>query len=175
VATHSINPWLTGDQGWLSGMGNFGRNGLLQALRREYRAKHPPKPGDLVWEIDEAHSIPEAVAYRAATYTIVPSVIGSSQWGGARAVYTAYFRPPGFPANYRERLRQVGRDCSHDCMERAQRHHERQQRPPRKSRVVDHRQFDGLFDDFKSRLGTADIGEVRAVETTDPVNQDDGE
>jgi hypothetical protein len=43
-------------------MGNFGRNDLLQTLRQEHRAKHPPKPGILVWEIDETTSIPEAVA-----------------------------------------------------------------------------------------------------------------
>jgi hypothetical protein len=128
MAAHDIDPWSLSDRGFLAGMGNFGRNDLLQTLRHEHRAKHPPKPGTLVWEIDEANSLPEAVAYRAGDYTIVPGVIGASKWGSAYAVYTAYFRPPGFPMNYRERLRQVGGDSSDDCMERAQRHHERQQK-----------------------------------------------
>jgi hypothetical protein len=135
AAAHGIDPWLISDQGMLSGMGNFSRNGLLQALRQEHRARHPPKPGVLAWEIDATLSIPEAVAYKAGNYTIAPSVIGASKWRGAYVVYEAYFGSANVPLRYRERLRKepFGGDSSDDCMKRAQRHHERQQKKKKRA------------------------------------------
>jgi hypothetical protein len=134
---HAIDPWSLGDEG-LNGTGNFGRNDLLQTLRQEHRAKHPLNPGILVWEIDAAASIPEAVAYQAGDYTIVPSVIGASKWGSAYVVYAVYFGSADVQLRYRERLRRepFGSDGSNDCMKRAQRHYERQQKKGPLSRGV---------------------------------------
>jgi hypothetical protein len=108
---HALDPWSINDEG-LRGGPNFGRNDLLQTLRQEHRARHPLKPGALVWEIDAASSIPEAVAYRAAApafaeydYLVAPGAVGASGWGSAYVVYGAYFGLIGMQTHWRERLR----------------------------------------------------------------------
>jgi hypothetical protein len=70
---------------------NLGRNVLLQRLREEWIAKHPPKADALSWRIDEAHSIPEAVAYRAGDYLVYPFMMKGFAGSGDYVSYSVTF------------------------------------------------------------------------------------
>jgi hypothetical protein len=90
MTEHDINPCEFPDEGVsFSGHRNFGRFEFLQTLRMEYIQAHPPKPDELVWAIDETRSIPEAVAYTAGEYSLVPILIHEPR-GHDRVGYRVY-------------------------------------------------------------------------------------